>query len=497
MMQKHWKRVSLVLGTAWLATLVAGLAMSLPQTTQSGAYADQDNRTRAATQNLDTAQDLSTAFRTVAEAMRPSVVSISTQVDMRARVRQLPPNLRRQLPPGFEEYFRDGNGGGRGAQPQDRGQGSGVIVREDGYILTNNHVVEGADVVTVQMSDDSKVEAKIIGTDPETDLAVLKIEKKGLVAVPFGDSDVIRVGDWVLAVGSPFGLDQTVTAGIISGKNRVQGIVDGGRGFEDFLQTDAAINPGNSGGPLVNLRGELVGINTAILSRSGASNGIGFAIPVQLAKPVLTSIIENGEVRRGFLGAQVADVTPEVVEEFGLKIEDGALIRGVLEGQPAANAGLQPGDVIVQTDGRPVTSSTRLVNYIASRPPGESVQMVVNRDGQVMKVTVNLQERTDQAMAMFGKGNAIGAELEPVTPQSAERYGYSDLEGGLIVTSVEDEGIAADGGLQVGDVIEAAGGKQVNSVPQLTQIFNAAQQQQVPLRVVVRRGNTRILLVIR
>ncbi|TWT89527.1 Do family serine endopeptidase [Neorhodopirellula pilleata] len=493
-MQKHWKRVSLVLGIAWIATLVAGLAMSLPQSTQSEAYADQDNRARAATQNLDTAQDLSTAFRTVAEAMRPSVVSISTQADIRARVRQLPPNLRRQLPPGFEEYFGDGN---RGGQPQQQGQGSGVIVREDGYILTNNHVVEGADIVTVQMSDDSKVEAKIIGTDPETDLAVLKIEKEGLTAVPFGDSEAIRVGDWVLAIGSPFGLDQTVTAGIISGKNRVQGIVDGGRGFEDFLQTDAAINPGNSGGPLVNLRGELVGINTAILSRSGASSGIGFAIPVQLAKPVMTSIIENGEVRRGFLGAQVADVTPEVVEEFGLKIQDGALIRGVLEGQPAANAGLQPGDVIVQTDGRPVTSSTRLVNYIASRPPGSSVQMVVNRDGRVMNVTVNLQERTDQAMAMFGKGNALGAELEPVTPQSAERYGYSDLEGGLIVTSVDDEGIAADGGLQVGDVIESAGGQPVNSVPQLTQIFTAAQQQQVPLRVVVRRGNTRILLVIR
>lgn len=504
-MQKQWKRVSLVLGIAWVATLVAGLAMSLPQYAQSDAYADQVNRARAATQNLNTAQDLSTAFRTVAEAMRPSVVSISTSTDVRARVQNLPPSVRRQLPPGFEEYFgernRGGgsgrNGTGRSNQPQQQGQGSGVIVREDGYILTNNHVVEGADIVTVQMSDDSKVDAKIIGTDPETDLAVLKIERSGLTAVPFGDSDAIRVGDWVLAIGSPFGLDQTVTAGIISGKNRVQGIVDGGRGFEDFLQTDAAINPGNSGGPLVNLRGELVGINTAILSRSGASAGIGFAIPVQLAKPVMTSIIENGEVRRGFLGAQVADVTPEVVEEFGLKVEDGALIRGVLEEQPAANAGLQPGDVIIQTDGRPVTSSSRLVNYIASRPPGASVQMVVNRDGRIMNVTVNLQERTDQAMAMFGKGNALGAELEPVTPQSAERYGYSDLEGGLIVTSVDNEGIAADGGLQVGDVLESAGGRPVNSVPQLSQIFSEAQRQQIPLRVVVRRGNTRILLVIR
>lgn len=496
-MHQQWKRISLVLGTAWIATLIGGLMLSVPGNWQTGAQADQAVRSRPATQDIGIAQDLSSAFRTVAEAMRPSVVSISTKTDVRARVQQLPPNLRRQLPPGFEEYFNDGGRRGGSPQPQQQGQGSGVIVRTDGYILTNNHVVEGADIVTVEMSDGRKIDAKIVGTDPETDLAVLKINETNLEAVPFGDSDAIRVGDWVLAIGSPFGLDQTVTAGIISGKNRVQGIVDGGRGFEDFLQTDAAINPGNSGGPLVNLRGELVGINTAILSRSGTSAGIGFSIPVQLARPVMNSIIENGEVRRGFLGAQVADVTPEVVEEFGLKVEDGALIRGVLEGQPAANAGLQPGDVIISTDGRPVTSSSRLVNYIASRPPGASVQMVVNRDGRVMNVTVDLQERTDQAMAMFGKGTALGAELEPVTPRTAERYGYSDLEGGLIVTSVENEGIAADGGLQVGDVIEAAGGEQVNSVPQLTQIFADAQRQQVPLRVVVRRGNTRILLVIR
>ena len=495
-MQKQWKRISLVLGIAWVATLVGGLLLSLPQSVQSDAYADQQFRDRAATQNLNTAQDLSSAFRTVAEAMRPSVVSISTQTDVRAKIQQLPPNLRRQLPPGFDQYFGQG-GRNPKAQPQQKGQGSGVIVRSDGFILTNNHVVEGADIVTVEMSDGAKIDAKIVGTDPETDLAVLKIESDNLQAVPFGDSDAIRVGDWVLAIGSPFGLDQTVTAGIISGKNRVQGIVDGGRGFEDFLQTDAAINPGNSGGPLVNLRGELVGINTAILSRSGASAGIGFAIPVQLARPVMTSIIENGEVRRGFLGAQVADVTPEIVEEFGLKVQDGALIRGVLEDQPAANAGLQPGDVIIQTDGRPVTTSSRLVNYIAGRPPGASVEMMVNRDGRMMNVTVNLQERTDQAMAMFGKGNALGAELEPVTPQSAERYGYNDLENGLIVTSVDDKGIAADGGLQVGDVLEAAGGQPIRSVPQLSQIFNESQRQQVPLRVVVRRGNSRILLVIR
>ncbi len=497
-MQMQWKRISIVLATAWVATLLVGLIMSLPHAANSGAYADQEVRERAATQNLNTAMDISTAFRTVAEAMRPSVVSISTSMDVAARVRQLPPNLRRQLPQEFEDLFGDGNARGRRSpQPQQQGQGSGVIVREDGYILTNNHVVEGADIVTVELSSGAKETAKVIGTDPETDLAVLKIDRKGLQAVPFGDSEAIRVGDWVLAIGSPFGLDQTVTAGIISGKNRVQGIVDGGNGFEDFLQTDAAINPGNSGGPLVNLRGELIGINTAILSRTGASAGIGFAIPVGLARPVLNSIIENGEVRRGFLGAQVADVTPEIVQEFGLQVKQGVLIRGVLEGQPAANANLQPGDVILETDGRPVTTSSRLVNYIASHSPGESIEMKINRNGKELDVTVNLQLRTEQAMAMFGKGTAWGAELEPVTPNSAEQYGYSDLEQGLIVTSVSDEGIAADAGLQVGDVIEAAAGRPVNSVTQLTQLLAEAQRQQVPLQVVVRRGNTRTLLVIR
>ncbi len=501
-MQLPWKRISLVVASAWVATLLFGLMMSLPRAANSDAHADQQVRDHATTAQLNTALDISSAFRNVAEVMRPSVVSISTKTDLTARARQMSPNLRQQLPPGFDQFFGNGNRRGRGlSEPhqEQEGQGSGVIVREDGYILTNNHVVEGADIVTVELNSGAKLQAEVIGTDPETDLAVVKIDRTGLQPVPFGDSEAIRVGDWVLAIGSPFGLDQTVTAGIISGKNRVQGIVGDGHGFEDFLQTDAAINPGNSGGPLVNLHGELIGINTAILSRSGTSAGIGFAIPVGLARPVLDSIIENGEVRRGFLGAQVADVTPEVVKEFGLKVNRGALIRGVLEDQPAANADLQPGDVVLETDGRPVTSSSRLVNYIASRAPGESVQMKINRQGEELTVTVNLQLRTDKAMAMFNGGmdSPWGAQLEPVTPQSAKEYGYMDLESGLIVTSVSDQGIAAQAGLQAGDVIETAAGRPVESVEQLTKILIIAKQQQLPLQVVVRRGNTKSLLVIR
>ncbi|MCC9655417.1 Do family serine endopeptidase [Rhodopirellula halodulae] len=495
-MQNQWKRVSLAMGTLWLATLTTAVVVSLPDGMQSDALADQTD-TRASAidpgQGLNTAQDLSASFRTVADAMRPSVVSISSKIKAQPVSRQLPPGLRNQLPPGFEDFFREDSRGQR-QTPAREGQGSGVIVRNDGYILTNNHVVEDADEVYVELSDDRRVLADVVGTDPETDLAVLKIEADNLQAIAFGDSDAIQVGDWVLAIGSPFGLDQTVTAGIISGKNRNRRIVNNGNGFEDFLQTDAAINPGNSGGPLVNLRGELVGINTAILSRSGASAGIGFAIPVSLARPVLTSIIEYGQVRRGFLGAQVRDVTPELVEEMGLKVNDGALIQGVLDQQPAANANLQPGDVVVSVDGKKVGSSSQLVNYIASRPPGASVSMVINRDGETLNKTVNLQERTSEAMAMFNGGNALGAELEPITPETARKYGYNGVESGLIVISVDDGGIAAESGLQAGDVIESAGGNMVGSVQQLQAVITEAKRQNVPLRLIVRRGNTRMIV---
>jgi serine protease Do len=483
-----------------VGALITGVVMSLPQGIRSDAYAEQLGASIAARQSLTTAQDLSTSFRNVAEALKPSVVSISTTQNMTSRARSvdsLPPGLRRQLPPGFEDLFGFGDDSRR-QQPQREGMGSGVIVRSDGYILTNNHVVENADELIVELSDRREVPGKIVGTDPETDLAVVKIDLVGLQPATLGSSDDIRVGDWVLAIGSPFGLNQTVTAGIISGKNRVQGIVDDGNGFEDFLQTDAAINPGNSGGPLVNLRGELVGINTAILSRTGASAGIGFAIPVSLAQPVLNSIIESGQVRRGFLGAAVADVTPEFKKEYDLKAEQGAFVRSVLEDQPADKAGLQPGDVVTSLDGRPCIGGTQLRNYVASRPPGTVVKMGVDRGGKPLQIQVNLQERTHEMMSMFSPGsNVLGAELEPVTSETARQFGYQGLTSGLIVTSVADDSLAARAQLQAGDIIESAGGIELNSVAQLTQLFTEAKKREQTLRLVIRRGNTRMLLGIR
>ena len=340
-MQNHWKHVSGAMGAMILGSLVTGAVMTVPGFLRSDPSAQDraaplqrprvlgDFKTRPPlpAENLGAANALSTAFRNVANVMRPSVGSINTtQTQI----------INQRLPRGFEDFF--------GVPPQlpqrreSSGTGSGVIVRSDGYILTNNHVVEDADELEVEFSDGSKVLGRIVGTDPQTDLAVAKVDREDLQAVPMGDSDAIQVGDWVVAIGSPFGLDQTVTAGIISGKNRVRGIVGDGEGYEDFLQTDAPINPGNSGGPLVNLRGELIGINTAIMSRSGSSAGIGFAIPVSLAAPVFNSIIENGVVRRGFLGARMGPVDERTIQGFDLKVDRGVLIESVLDGMPAAVA---------------------------------------------------------------------------------------------------------------------------------------------------------------
>jgi len=433
-------------------------------------------------ENLHYAQGLSDAFHNVAETLRPCVVSISTkQLVLDPRMNRIPPQFRYQFGP------REQNG-----------MGSGVIVRPDGYILTNNHVIEGADSLTVELSDGQTVSGTVVGADPQTDLAVVKIDAPNLRAVAFGNSDTTRVGDWVLAIGSPFGLDQTVTAGIISGKNRVQAIIADGDGFEDFLQTDAAINPGNSGGPLVNLRGELIGINTAILSKSGASAGIGFAIPVSMAEPVLKSIINNGEVRRGFLGAQVVDVSPEFTEKYDLRVRGGAFVATILPGESADRAGLRVGDVVTRIDGRLCTGGTQLRNLVASRPPGSTVRMEINRNGKTVQLRVRLTERTDEAMAGFRSDrNDFGSELIPVTPDSQRRYGYRGLQGGLIVTSVDDGSLADQADLEVGDVIESVGGIRIRTVDQLGEILVEAKRGGQSIRMIVRRGRERLTLLIR
>ena len=488
-MPNLWKRVSFALTAMVVGSLLTAVAITQPEGLRTAAVAQNTNSQPGRNQtpivnaqNLVHAQSLSDAFHNVAQALRPCVVSISTKQLVRdPRVNRISPQFRYEFGP------REQNG-----------MGSGVIVRSDGYILTNNHVIEGADSLTVELSDGRTVAGTVVGADPQTDIAVVKIDVPNLRAAPFGNSDLTRVGDWVLAIGSPFGLDQTVTAGIISGKKRVQSIIADGNGFEDFLQTDAAINPGNSGGPLVNLHGELIGINTAILSQSGASAGIGFAIPVSMAQPVLQSIIETGEVHRGFLGAQVVDVTPALVDEFSLRVRSGAFVASVLSEQSADRAGLKKGDVVTRIDGRLCNGGTQLRNYVASRRPGSTIQMEVNRGGQNKRLSVRLTERTAEAMARFrGDENDFGSELVPVTPGNQRKYGYRGLQSGLIVTSVENGSLADQADLEAGDVIESVGGLNVRSTEQLGELLLEAKRIGQPMRMIVRRGRERLILLIR
>lgn len=320
-------------------------------------------------------------YRDAARKAAPTVVSVSAN-NSSAR-------SGRRSDPWFRYFF-----GEQEAQPQS-GVGSGVIVSPEGYVLTNNHVVDGMDDIQIMLTDGRKALAKVIGTDPDTDLAVLKIDLERLPAITFGSSDTLQVGDAVLAIGNPFGVGQTVTSGIVSALGRNQlGI----NTFENFIQTDAAINPGNSGGALVDIDGNLVGINSAIYSRSGGSMGIGFAIPVSTARHVMDSLIRDGQVTRGWIGVEPRDLTPEIAETFSLPFKEGVLITGVLHNGPAATGGVRPGDVVVAVAGQRVANTAQLLNAVAMLKPGEGAQLRISRGGQELDVTVNVAKRPRMAI---------------------------------------------------------------------------------------------------
>ena len=325
-------------------------------------------------------------FAEAAAKSRPSVVNIFTSKQVRA------PRSPFMDDPVFRRFFGDR------FQMNNRPQrvsnlGSGVIVSEDGFILTNHHVIEAADEIQVALPDGKTLEAEVVGTDPETDLAVLRVKHKGLPAVTFAKAETLRVGDVVLAIGNPFGVGQTVTMGIVSALGRSHlGI----NTFENYIQTDAAINPGNSGGALVDTGGNLVGVNTAIFSRSGGNLGIGFAIPVSIVRQVMEQIIAHGTVTRGWVGIEVQEITPEIAESFNLRTTDGALIAGVLRGGPADRAGIRPGDILVAVGGKPVRDSSSLLNLIAALPPGKVAQLNLIRDKTEMRLPVTVEKRPVQ-----------------------------------------------------------------------------------------------------
>ncbi len=395
-----------------------------------------------------------------------------------------------QLPPFLREF------GGPDLQPRRQaGLGSGVVVSGDGTILTNHHVVEGAGKVRVELADRRTFEAKVVGSDAPSDLAVLKIEARGLPALAFGDSDAIRVGDVVLAFGNPLGLGQTVTMGIVSAKSRATGFGDGN--FEDFLQTDAPINQGNSGGALVSTTGQLVGINAQILSPTGGNIGIGFAIPARMAETVMTQLVNDGEVRRGLLGVSVQGVTSDLAESLGLPGVDGALVSAVTPDGPAAKAGIERGDVIVRLEGQPVHDGNSLRNRIASIRPGSGVSVGLLRDGREKTVRVELGElraaRARKDEDKPGEGGRLGLAVRPVSPDEAKELGLTSKQG-LLVSEVDPAGPAAEAGIRPGDVIEQVNRRPVTDVAGLKAAVQASGDKPA-LFLVNRRGGSLFLTV--
>ena len=386
----------------------------------------------------------------------------------------------------FERFFGDRFPGPlrEGPRGVERGLGSGVIMTPDGYILTNHHVIDGAQSVTVELSDRQRYSATIVGSDPPTDLAVLKIDATNLPVLPVGDSDALRVGDVVLAIGNPLGVGQTVTMGIVSGKNRTTGLSEGA--YEDFIQTDAPINQGNSGGALVTAGGELVGINSQILSPSGGNIGIGFAIPASMAQHVMDQLIADGHVSRGRLGIVVQSLSADLAAGLGLEDRQGALVSDVVAGGPADEAGLRQGDVIETLNGRPVSDSNELRNTIAATAPGTSVELTVRRDGQSVDVTATLGEVESRTADRLDGGEpdasgGLGLAVAPISPDDAERLG--EVVSGLMVRDVLPGSPAERAGILRGDVIEGANGRDVSSVADLRNAVQGREDRPSVLRI--------------
>lgn len=408
------------------------------------------------------------SFADLAARLLPAVVNISSSQTVQAHGGgpEVP-----MFPPGspFEQFFKDflnrQKPGGQGNEPPPERRlqslGSGFIVDPSGLIVTNNHVIEGADQISVTLQDGTTLKATVVGRDETGDIALLRVKPdKPLPSVPFGDSDHARVGDWVLAIGNPFGLGGTVTAGIVSarGRNIHQGP------YDDFIQTDAAINQGNSGGPLFNMDGKVIGMNTAIYSRSGGSVGIGFSIPSNMVKDVVAQLREYGHPRRGWLGVRIQQVTPDIAESLGLKQAGGALVAGVNEGGPAAKAHLQNGDIILKFNNEDVKDMHALPRIVAESQVGKTVPVVVWRNGQEVTLQATLAEKPDdvqQAAAPTAKPEAtrptdiagLGLKLAPISPELRDKYQLSADQKGVVVTDVDPKGPAAERGLKAGDVV--------------------------------------------
>ena len=428
---------------------------------------------------------------------KPAVVNVSAKLNAEAQMQappqtQVPPQFRgrpdeRSFDDFFKRFFDEGS-----RRPV-RAAGSGFVLNANGYIVTNNHVVENATDIQVKLDDGRELPAKVVGRDSKTDLALLKVDATGLPVIPLGDSTAPQVGEPVMAIGNPFGLEQTVTTGIVSATGRVIGSGP----YDNFIQTDASINPGNSGGPLINARGEVIGINTAIFSRGGGSVGIGFAVPSSLAKTVITQLADHGKVERGWLGVSIQPLTRELAKSFKRDDNTGALVSAVTAGSPADKAGIKAGDVIVEFNGKKVAKATDLPGLVADVPVGKDVPMVVMREGRELRLNANIGRLQDESPAKLaeteGKGK-LGLSVQPLTPPMARELGLKVKEG-VLVREVVEGGRAAEAGIRAGDVIVEINRQPVRTVEDLTTRVDKQAKNEPMVLLVNRDGQTMYVAV--
>ncbi len=472
----HWPTVLLV--------LVIGMGMMIG--TSSGAR-DAPFWTESRPSQIPVVQ--APNFADLAEQLKPAVVNISTTQVVKGQ-RRMSPRMPFPSPFGgerdpFEEFFERFFGGeGPQREMRRRSLGSGFIITKDGHIVTNNHVVENATDIKVSLSDKEEFDAKVIGRDPKTDLALIKIEaKKDLPVAPLGDSSKLRVGEWVIAIGNPFGLGHTVTAGIVSAKSRIIGAGN----YDDFIQTDASINPGNSGGPLFNMNGEVIGLNTAIVA---TGQGIGFAIPINAAKDVLVPLRDKGKVVRGWLGVQVQRITPDLAKSFGLDRERGALVADVVSNTPAERAGIERGDVIIEFNGRKIEEMNDLPRIVANTPPGTDVDMKLIRKSEEKVVRLKLAELKEEQVTAAGGGSLeenLGMTVQELTPEIARSLGLSDTKG-VVVSNVDEDSLADEAGIRRGDVILEVNQKKVDNLRDYRAALGRMGSAESVL-FLIRRGN--------
>ncbi|MGL1932358.1 MAG: DegQ family serine endoprotease [Desulfotalea sp.] len=453
-----------------------------------------------ASADIDVLQKSSRAFASVAKSAQPAVVNIRVETKVSAGVggsQDIPEEMREH--PFFKQFF--GPQSRQKRQPKERsrgGQGSGFIISHDGYILTNNHVVDNAEVMTVHLNDGSKHTAVLVGADPLSDLALIKIDAgDDLPILPLGSSESLEVGEWVIAIGNPFGLSQTVTVGVVSAKGRSQ---VGLNEYENFIQTDAAINPGNSGGPLLNIKGEVIGINSALFSRTGGYMGIGFAIPIDMAKAIEQQLRDDGKVTRGWLGVGIQDIDENLAESFGLERAGGVLITSVNEGSPADSAGVKEGDVVIKVNGSKTDTTADLRNKIALIAPGNEVILFVIRDGSSKTIKGKVGQRPNDpnklgAVASAKLDNDFGLSFKQLTPEIAGKLGYK-TKSGVVIENVASNSPAGKAGLRPGMIVEQVNRVNIKTVGDIKgALKKSSNPKKVLLRVNWGEGSRYVALV--